>query len=166
MDEPLKILIVCLGNICRSPMAEGALRARIERAGLGKRLLIDSAGTGAWHVGQPPDSRSMATAKRHGVDISDLRARQLIEQDYWQFDWILCADHDNLRTVLQRAPDLCTAKTGLLLEWAGTGDTINDPYTGTQDDFETVWQQVDQAAIALIQRYAGQSAGMQSTQTS
>ena len=100
----MKLLMVCLGNICRSPLAEGALRARIDASPLAGRIQVDSAGTGDWHAGQPPDSRAIACAREHGVDISMLRARQLRRRDYADFDWLLCADCQNVRDVLREAP--------------------------------------------------------------
>lgn len=93
----MKLLVVCLGNICRSPMAEGALRARLDASPLAGRVQVDSAGTGDWHVGEPPDRRAIACAAGHGVDIGGLRARQLHAADFDRFDWILCADEANLR---------------------------------------------------------------------
>ncbi len=101
----MKLLIVCLGNICRSPTAEGALRARIAASSLAGKVTIDSAGTAGWHAGKPPDPRSIACARGHGVDISMLRARQLRRQDFLEFDWLLCADRENLRDVIDQAPE-------------------------------------------------------------
>lgn len=100
----MKLLVVCLGNICRSPMAEGALRARLEASPLAGRVQVDSAGTGDWHVGEPPDRRAIACAAGHGVDIGGLRARQLQAADFDRFDWILCADEANLRDAGRRSP--------------------------------------------------------------
>ena len=157
MAEPLRVLVVCLGNICRSPMAEGALRARIEAARLGHRITVDSVGTGGWHVGEPPDPRSIATAARHGVDISGLRARKLHARDYRDFDRLLCADLDNLAEVRRRAPDAAAAaRASLLLDWAGQGSDaeVPDPYTGGDHDFEQVWALVDDAARAIVDRVA------------
>lgn len=153
----LRLLIVCLGNICRSPMAEGALRARIRSAGLQERVVVDSVGTGDWHVGDLPDARAVATAARHGVDISDLRGRQLRVEDFTDFDWLLCADRGNLREVRAQAPGEIPARTALLLEWAGQGTDaeIPDPYTGAAEDFERVWRLVDAAAVAIVERLAG-----------
>ena len=155
MAEPLRLLIVCLGNICRSPMAEGALRARLPAAGLSNDILVDSAGTGAWHAGEPPDARTIATAARHGVDISDLRARQLRADDFTRFDWLLCADRNNLCDVSALAPVQGHARTALLLPWAGLSDPadIPDPYTGGVADFERVWQLVDAVAAAIVARH-------------
>lgn len=158
MAEPVRLLVVCLGNICRSPMAEGALRMRIDEAGLSKQLLVDSAGTGGWHAGEPPDHRAMATAERNGVDISMLRARQLQVADFRDFDWLLCADRNNLRDVRTRAPAAAHDRVALLREWAGAekGAQIADPYTGSQCHFDAVWAQVDTAAQAIVARFVQQ----------
>ncbi|WP_411832075.1 low molecular weight protein-tyrosine-phosphatase [Pseudoxanthomonas mexicana] len=152
----MRLLFVCLGNICRSPMAEGALRARLREAGLGGRVEVDSAGTGDWHVGHPPDHRAIACARGHGVDIAGLRARQLQRQDFERFDWLLCADAQNLRDARRRAPPQLAHKAVLLLEWAGIPETVAvpDPYTGCGDDFELTWRLVDSAASAVVARLA------------
>lgn len=154
MAEPMRLLVVCLGNICRSPMAEGVLRKRIAASPLRGRVLVDSAGTGDWHVGQPPDSRAIATAARYGVDIAGLRGRQVCATDFQNFDWILCADKANLRDLRALAPRNCRARTALLLEWASaTGETeIPDPYTGGNDHFEQVWRLLDGAADGAVAR--------------
>ena len=150
-----RLLVVCLGNICRSPLAEGALRARIEASPLAGRVEVDSAGTGDWHVGEPPDHRAIATAARHGVDISVLRGRQLQLADFEGFDWLLCADRSNLRDVRARAPAGAAERAALLRAWAGAGEgaEIADPYTGGQSHFDTVWAQVDAAAQAIVARF-------------
>ena len=150
----MKLLIVCLGNICRSPTAEGALRARIAASPLAGKVTIDSAGTAGWHAGKPPDPRSIACARGHGVDISMLRARQLRRQDFLEFDWLLCADHENLRDVIDQAPETARDKVALLMEWAGIeGDgAIPDPYTGGPAEFEHAWRLVDSAAQAVVAR--------------
>jgi protein-tyrosine phosphatase len=155
MPEPVRLLVVCLGNICRSPMAEGVLRARIEAARLGDRVELDSAGTGDWHVDRPPDPRAIATAARHGIDISGLRGRQLSAADFERFDWLLCADRSNLRAARELAPAHGLARAALLLEWAGSRDgglEIPDPYTGGIDQFEHVWSLLDRAADGVVQR--------------
>lgn len=154
MAEPLRLLVVCLGNICRSPVAEGVLRQRLEEARIGHRVVVDSAGTGGWHAGEPPDRRSIANARRHGVDISALRARQLRDADYRDFDWLLCADRENLADVRGRAPGDANARSALLLEWAGLGEGVElpDPYTGGEAAFEQVWQLVDRAAHGIVAR--------------
>lgn len=154
-DEPLRLLIVCLGNICRSPMAEGALRARIEAAGLQERIVVDSVGTGGWHVGDPPDRRATATAARQGVDIRGLRGRRLCADDFTAFDWLLCADRDVLHDVRALVPTRRRDRVVLLMEWAGLGQgtEIADPYTGQASHFETVWRQVDAAAETIVGRF-------------
>ena len=149
-----RLLIVCLGNICRSPMGEGALRARLRDAGLADRVEVDSAGLGNWHAGQPPDRRAIACAAGHGVDISDLRARQLVDDDYTRFDALLCADADVLYTVNAHAPEGATAEAELLLAWCGLGEKaqIPDPYTLDTAAFERAWELVDSAAAAIVAR--------------
>jgi protein-tyrosine phosphatase len=157
--EPLRLLLVCLGNICRSPLAEGVLRQRLHDAGLEHRVELDSAGTGSWHVGEPPDPRTIANAARHGVDLTLLRARQLRAADYHRFDWLLCADRSNLSDVQARAPADATARSALLLDWAGLGQgaEVPDPYTGGPEAFEHAWTLVDGAARAIVARLAGRA---------
>lgn len=150
----MKLLVICLGNICRSPLAEGALRARLAASPMAEKVQLDSAGTGDWHAGQPPDRRAIACARGHGVDISVLRARQLRSTDFDEFDWLLCADDQNLRDVLRKSPPEARNKVVLLMEWAGVqvDGSIPDPYTGGPEDFEQVWQLVDSAAQAVVAR--------------
>lgn len=149
----LRFLVVCLGNICRSPMAEGALRARLDAAGLGDRVEVDSAGLGNWHAGQPPDRRAIACAASHGVDISGLRGRQVTDADYTGFDVLLCADAAVLDAVQARAPAGTTAEARLLLDWCGLGDIqIPDPYTRDMAAFEHAWELGDRAAVAIAER--------------
>ncbi|WP_101926965.1 MULTISPECIES: low molecular weight protein-tyrosine-phosphatase [Luteimonas] len=152
----MRLLVVCLGNICRSPMAEGALRARIDAAGLQRRIEVDSCGTGDWHVGDSADPRAIATAAAHGVDIGDLRARTLCDGDFDAFDVLLCADASTRRIVESRRPPYAPAQVALLLDWAGQGGgDVPDPYTGDLAGFEPVWQQVDRAAAAIVARVGG-----------
>lgn len=150
----MRVLIVCLGNICRSPMGEGALRARLDEARLSRRIEVDSAGTGDWHAGDPPDPRAIRCARGHGVDISGLRARQVRGADFEHFDWLLCADGSNLRDLQRLAPAPLRDKVARWLPWAGVEerDDIPDPYTGDMDDFERAWQLVDTAARQTVAR--------------
>lgn len=154
-QTPVRLLVVCLGNICRSPMAEGVLRARIDASPLAGRVVVDSVGTGAWHVGQPPDPRAIATAARHGIDISGLRGRQLSRDDFIRHDWLLCADRSNLRDVQARGPADAHSRCALLLEWAGMASDetdVPDPYAGDMTGFEHVWALLDRAAEGVVAR--------------
>jgi len=146
------VLFVCLGNICRSPLAEAAFRARALAAGLD--VTIDSAGTGGWHVGHPPDRRAQATARRRGIDISGYRARQVEQDDFARFTHIFALDHSNLESLRQIAPDAAPTQLGLLLDLVAglEGRPVADPYYGGVEGFETTWKQVDAAAVALVSR--------------
>lgn len=152
----MKLLFVCLGNICRSPMAEGAMRAQIAASGLAGRVEVDSAGTAGWHAGRPPDQRAIECAARHGVDIAGLRARQLQEADFLRFDRILCADADNLRATAERcaAPVPTPGQLAMWLPWAGIEymKSIPDPYYGGPEDFEQTWALVEEAARLSVRR--------------
>jgi protein-tyrosine phosphatase len=146
----LKILFVCLGNICRSPLGEGLMRAHLDRRGLDASG-VDSAGTGAWHVGEPPDRRSVAVAKRHGVDLSRQRARQFVAEDFHRFERILAMDQSNYTAMAALCPDpLLREKLELLLspERGGPAD-VPDPYYGGASGFDDVYDLVDQACSAL-----------------
>ncbi|MBO9623417.1 MAG: low molecular weight phosphotyrosine protein phosphatase [Sphingomonas sp.] len=146
------VLFVCLGNICRSPLAEGAFRARAQAAGLD--VDADSAGTGEWHVGHAPDRRAQAVARRHGIDISGYRARQVEAADFLRFDHILALDHSNLSNLRALAPAKARARLGLLLDLVPgmEGQAVADPYYGGEEGFEATWAQVDLAAQALVEQ--------------
>lgn len=146
------VLFVCLGNICRSPLAEAALRDAADRAGL--TIGVDSAGTGNWHVGRAPDERSQAVALRHGIDISGYRARQVRQEDFRLYDWILALDPQNLKDLRAIAPSDATAQVRLLMDFVPgqEGRGVRDPYYGTERDFELVWDKVRLAAAALVER--------------
>ena len=147
------ILFLCLGNICRSPLAEGAARATFERGGLAATL--DSAGTGDWHVGHPPDVRAQAEAQRRGVDIGGLRARQLTAEDFRRFDLILAADDANLRDARAIAPADATARLLLMLDLVSgrAGESVTDPYYGDDKGFAATWDDVSAVAAALLSEY-------------
>jgi protein-tyrosine phosphatase len=146
------VLFVCMGNICRSPLAEGAFRVEAERLGLD--VTVDSAGTGGWHKGDPPDPRAVAVARRNGVDISGLKARQVSPGDFREFTHIYALDHDNLRGLLQVAPSDATAEVGLLLNLVeGHADrAVADPYYGDEAGFDVTWNDVVLGARALAKR--------------
>ncbi|MCW0199191.1 low molecular weight protein-tyrosine-phosphatase [Sphingopyxis sp.] len=148
--NPPAILFLCLGNICRSPLAEGAARAAFADAGIDATL--DSAGTGDWHVGHPPDARAQAEARRRGVDISNLRARQLAPDDFRRFDLILAADATNLRDARAIRPADATATLALMLDLVPgrAGESVADPYYGDDGGFAATWDDVSAVASALV----------------
>ena len=149
----LGVLMVCLGNICRSPMAEGVLRARLEEAGLAEKVRVDSAATGGSHIDHAPDERAIACAKKHGIDISAQRARALEITDFDEFDFILCADRSILHDARVRKPRTAHADVELLLEWSGVGKKdVPDPYYGDARDFEKAFKLVDAAALGVVER--------------
>ena len=147
------ILFVCLGNICRSPLAEGALR--VEAARLKLDLIVDSAGTGNWHAGEPPDARAVAVAARHGVDISGLRARQVRRADFRRFTHVIALDHDNLVDLRRLAPPDTAAELSLLLDHVPgrEGQAVADPWFGDATGFDTTWADVTAGARALAERF-------------
>jgi len=148
------VLFICLGNICRSPLMEGLAHARWQAQPSPFPVSFDSAGIGGWHVGQPPDPRAIATARRHGIDISRQRARALVDADFRRFDLILCADRGNLDALKRREPKNSRAQCALFLDWTGArqGGEIPDPYTGDEGAFESVYTLIDIAAAGLVQR--------------
>jgi protein-tyrosine phosphatase len=149
------ILFVCLGNICRSPLAEAAFRVEAAKAGL--EAEVDSAGTGNWHIGRAPDARAQATARRHGTDISGYRGRQVSAADFRRFTHIFALDADNLANLRATAPRDATATIDLLLNLVPgrEGQGVKDPYYGTDDGFETTWSDVSTAARALVAMLKG-----------
>lgn len=136
MHRP-RVLFVCLGNICRSPLAEAALRAEAERAGMD--IDVDSAGTGDWHVGRPPDPRAIDQAARHGIDISGYRARQVSPDDFDAFTHVLALDLDNLAALKELAPSGREDRLSLLLDHVpgSEGEPVADPYFGEAEGFAT-----------------------------
>lgn len=147
-----RILFVCMGNICRSPLAEGIARVRAAASGLD--LQFDSAGTHGYHSGDPPDPRARALARRKGTPIDDLRARQVQIEDFHRFDTILVADRVNLRALAPLRPAQAPAEVALLLDWAGTPGEVPDPYYGNERDFEAVFALLDGVMPALLHRAA------------
>lgn len=143
------LLFVCTGNICRSPLAEGTFRAAAERLGLD--VTIDSAGTGRWHIGEPPDHRAIEVARRNGIDIARQRARVLVPEDYERFSDILALDRSHFRDIETRRPNGATARVSLLLDHVPgrEGQSVADPYYGDIRDFEITFADVSAAAQAL-----------------
>ena len=153
MTAPIRVVFVCLGNICRSPLAEGAFRQHVERAGLSPAFQIDSAGTAGYHAGEPPDSRSVTEARRQGVDISRQRSRKLVAADLDAFDHVLAMDRANLRNIQALAKGTVRAEIGLMLaEGQSSRTEVPDPYYGGDQGFSAVWKMVDAATAALLDR--------------
>ena len=144
------VLLVCLGNICRSPLAEAALRHAAEAEGLDAE--IDSAGTGDWHIGAPPDPRAQAVARANGLDIAHLRGRQVARADFDRFDHIVALDHENLRVLKSLRPAGSRARLSLLLDHVPgrAGEAVADPYFGDDTGFETTWADVTAGAAGLV----------------
>ncbi len=149
------LLFVCLGNICRSPMAEGAMRLAAERAGLD--IEIDSAGTAAYHIGSPPDERAKAAALQNGADISGLSGRQVMEEDFRRFTHIFALDGNNLADLRKIAPFDASAELGLLMDFVPgfEGRAVADPYYGDDAGFDITWNEVNAAAKALVVKLQG-----------
>lgn len=155
-DKPA-ILFVCLGNICRSPLAEAAFR--VEAARIGLEVEVDSAGTGDWHIGEPPDPRAQAVANRHGVDISLYRARQVTLQDFSRFTHIVALDLQNLSTLESMRPARGAAELSLLLDHVEgrAGEPVADPYYGDKTGFDSTWADVASGARALARLIAAKA---------
>ncbi|NVN37972.1 low molecular weight protein-tyrosine-phosphatase [Komagataeibacter swingsii] len=146
------VLFVCMGNICRSPLAEAAFRAAADRAGL--PVTVDSAGTGNWHAGAPPDRRACAVARRHGIDITRYRARVVRAADFDRFTHIIALDHANLAHLLDMKPAGSQAQVSLLLDHVPgrRGQAVADPYYGDASGFDTTWRDVTAGAAALVEK--------------
>lgn len=148
----LRVLFVCMGNICRSPTAEGVFRAHVARAGLDARVEVDSAGTHGYHVGSAPDPRAQAAARRRGYDLAGLRARRVAAADFRRFDLILAMDRDNLSLLQEACPEDERHRLRLFLEFARNfeAEEVPDPYYGGPEGFERVLDLVEDAAAGLI----------------
>jgi protein-tyrosine phosphatase len=158
IDHKTSVLFVCLGNICRSPMAEGAFRAAAQQVGLD--TIVDSAGTASYHLGDRPDSRAIAICRAYRVEIGSQSARQIELRDFYRFDHIIAMDSANLEAIKTRAPRDGTAQVSLLLD--GTpereGQSVPDPYHGTAEDFEQAWNLIAEGVIALVQSLQAEAA--------
>ncbi len=153
IDTPeVKVLFVCMGNICRSPTAEAVFRHYVEKAGLAQRILIDSAGTHDYHIGDPPDLRSQRAARLRGYDMSALRGRQVEKSDFSRFDYALAMDHANLAMLYRLCPQTHHERLGFFLEYASRHEEreVPDPYFGGADGFERVLDMVEDAAEGLL----------------
>ena len=149
----MKILFVCLGNICRSPTAEGFFRKELIKNGLQDKVQVDSCGTAAYHVGDPPDSRAQSAALGRGVDISGLRGRQINHQDFTDFDLILTMDHHNFDDLMGRCPEAYKNKINMFLSYSkqNSHQNVPDPYYGGPKGFELVLDLMEDAANGIIE---------------
>jgi len=152
MAASYSVLMICMGNICRSPTAEGVLRHLLQEAKLSEAVHVDSAGTLDYHAGSPPDARSQKHARRRGYDLSGLRARQVRAWDFEQFDLILAMDWQNLEELRELCPPAHQHKLRRLMEFAPSGisEVVVDPYYGGTAGFETVLDHVEQACRGLL----------------
>jgi len=141
-----------MGNICRSPTAEGVFRHHVEQAGLAERIVVDSAGTHAYHVGDPPDRRAKAAAERRGIALGDLRARRVSDEDFERFDYIVAMDMDNLERLKDQSPAEHQPKVRLFLEFSSAQEQeVPDPYYGGAAGFERVLDLVEEASRGLLE---------------
>lgn len=148
----VRVLFVCMGNICRSPMAEGVFKHLVSQSALAGRVISDSAGTHDYHVGEPPDSRAQRAVQRRGYDISNLRGRQVTRSDFGQFDYVLAMDEVNLRALKRLCPREHAHKLKLYMEFHTDPDVreVPDPYYGGNLGFERVLDRVEEAAQGLL----------------
>lgn len=154
LGQEIRVLFVCMGNICRSPTAEAVFRAKVEEAGLSSRFTIDSAGTHAYHVGKTPDARAASVAERHGVSMGNQRARRVAPEDFDTFDHIVAMDADNLANLKSLRDGDTRASLSLLLEHdpeSGLRE-VPDPYYGGAQGFEQVFDLFERASEKLLQR--------------
>ena len=151
----VKVLFVCLGNICRSPTAEGVFRHVVEEQGLAAKIEIDSCGTGGWHAGDPPDSRMQSHARKRGYDLSSLRARKVAGSDFHDFDWMLAMDESNYDDLTALQPGDGRARLHRMGEFVvhdGAPPPVPDPYYGGAAGFETVLDMLEEACATLLER--------------
>lgn len=152
--KQVKVLFVCMGNICRSPTAEGVFTHMVTEAGLENFIKIDSAGTHNYHVGAEPDSRAQAVSESRGYDLSSLRGRKFVEDDFFEFDYIIGMDDENIETMSFIRPDGARASLHLFLEFASQHDEteVPDPYYGGPKGFDRVLDMVEDASRGLLDR--------------
>jgi protein-tyrosine phosphatase len=157
-DRKFRVLMICMGNICRSPTAEGVLRHKLRERGLDALVEVDSAGTHSWHEGAPPDERSQAHALRRGYDLAALRARRVVEADFERFDLVLVMDDDNLDHIQAICPDSHRERLGRLMNYARRHrtDVVPDPYAGGPAGFERVLDFIEDACDGLVERLAAE----------
>jgi protein-tyrosine phosphatase len=151
--KKISVLFVCMGNICRSPTAHGVFRALVEREGLADRIVTDSAGTIAYHVGEPPDRRARETAVKRGIDLSDLRARKAVAEDFERFDYLLAMDRENYKELMAICPPGFEDRLFLFLDFAPhrPEEEVPDPYYGGVAGFDRVFNLVEDASKGLLE---------------
>ncbi len=153
VEAEVRVLFVCMGNICRSPVAEGVFRRMLEGVGLSERIHVDSAGTHSFHIGVPPDTRSQATALRRGVDLRHLRARRVTAADFAEFDYLLAMDRDNFENLMELCQDSALrSRIRLFLDFAPhlPEREVPDPYYGGPGGFDRVMDLIEEAAQGLL----------------
>ena len=150
--EKTSVLFVCMGNVCRSPTAEGVFRHFVAEAGLEDTVVVDSAGTHAYHAGLPSDARSSEAAKRRGYSLADIRARKVSNEDFEQFDYVIAMDRDNMAILIEQSDAQHHHKISLFMEHsAGNDDEVPDPYYGGSLGFERVLDLVEEASRGLLE---------------
>lgn len=153
MKEKVLVLFVCMGNICRSPTAEGVFRHVVESANLSNWITTDSAGTHAYHIGEQPDRRAQQTARNRGIELSDLRARKVVSEDFDRFDYVIAMDNDNYQILRQVADNKNHQHLKLFLDFSDKykETEVPDPYYGGEQGFEHVFDLVESASYGLLE---------------
>ena len=154
----IKVLFVCMGNICRSPTADAVFMHTVRKANLHHAFLVDSAGTHAYHVGDPPDRRAQSSALKRGYQMGDLRARKVHPEDFAKFDYILAMDNENLSLLQQRCPDQFSHKLELMMHYSAgiySNHEVPDPYFGGDQGFEIVLDMIEEASLGLLEHIRG-----------
>ncbi len=155
------VLFVCMGNICRSPTADAVFKHTVRKAGLEHEIFVDSAGTHAYHIGEPPDRRTQNSALKRGYHMHDLRARRVAANDFSDFHYILAMDHENLALLQQRCPDQYNSKLELFMNYSKglySNQEVADPYFGGDQGFELVLDMVEEASQGLLEHICNRKA--------
>lgn len=155
----ISVLFVCLGNICRSPTAHAVFESMVDSEGLSQQIIVDSAGTGDWHLGHAPDQRTSAVAAERGYDMSELRSRLVEAEDFNQFDYIIAMDSDNLSNLHAMRPESYNGQLGLFLDYSQQNEQteVPDPYYGGDNGFALVLDLVEEASTGLLAHIRGNS---------
>ncbi len=158
-QKKIKVLFICMGNICRSPTADAVFRHAVKKAGLDHQIFVDSAGTHAYHIGDPPDSRAQSSAVKRGYRMNELRARKVAANDFIDFDYILAMDNENLALLHQNCPSQFNHKLGLFMRFSNGAyhdQEVPDPYFGGNQGFEQVLDMIEEASQGLLQHIRNQ----------